>query len=291
MQQCNFLDLPPEASQFASALYTVLPVPYDGTSTWKKGADRGPDAILSASAQVELYDIDTSLEAWKRGIHTTAPLGPFSSPRHCVSAVRQAVGGLLEEGKITVILGGEHTVSIGAAWAAADKYQDLTVLQLDAHADLRQSYEGSRFNHACVMARIGERAPFIQAGIRSLSPEEAPHITGERTFFARDIHRSGPDWMEQLLPLLTERVYITLDLDVFDPAYIPATGTPEPGGLDWYQVTDLLRRVATMSEIVGFDVVELCPTGHHASEFLAAKLTYAIMNYIEEKRDEKRGPA
>lgn len=287
MTPSNFLDLPPEAAEYGPAAYAVLPAAYDGTSTWKKGADRGPDAIIEASSQVELYDIETVGQAWKRGIHTLPPLERFASPEECVTSVQTAAAGIFSDRKVPVILGGEHTVAVGGAWAAADFFQDLTVLQLDAHGDLRESYEGSRFNHACVMARVRERVPVIQAGIRSISPEEAEKIDRDRTFFARDIHAEPQKWIEGLLPLLTPRVYITLDLDVFDPAYVPSTGTPEPGGLDWYQVTGLLRAVAARSRIVGFDVTELCPGGHHASEFLAAKLIYKIMNYREEYTNGK----
>jgi len=291
MVPSNFLDLPPEAAEYGPAAYAVLPAGYDGTSTWKKGADRGPDAILEASSQVELYDIETGGQAWKRGIHTlphvSAPSVTFVSPEECVASVQSAAAKIFADGKVPVILGGEHTVAVGGAWAAADFFRDLTVLQLDAHGDLRDSYEESGFNHACVMARIRERSPIVQAGIRSISPEEAEIIDRDRTFFAREIHCGNGGWIERLLPLLTTRVYITLDLDVFDPAYVPSTGTPEPGGLDWYQVTGLLKAVAARSQIVGFDVTELCPGGHHASEFLAAKLIYKIMSYREEYTNGK----
>jgi len=291
MAEYNFLDLLQPAAEYDSASYVVVPVPFDGTSTWIKGADRGPDAIINASSQLELYDIETGIEAWKRGIHTMDFSPEISSPEECVSLVSEKTARIIQAGKIPVILGGEHTVAIGSAWAAADAYSGLTVLQLDAHGDLRQSYQGSRFNHACVMARIREKTPIIQAGIRSLAPEEVPEIDRNRMFTARDIHYSGETWIGRLLPLLTEHVYITLDLDVFDPSCVPATGTPEPGGLGWYEVTALLRAVAEHSRIVGFDIVELCPNGHHASEFLAAKLVYKIITYREEHTDGKTGTA
>jgi agmatinase len=275
----NFGALPPEHSDAADAKIVVVPVPYDGTSTWVKGADKGPQAIIEASANLEFYDIETDSEVYRRGIFTDTPLEVGSSPDHMVAAVEQRVRDHLANEKFTVAIGGEHSVSIGTARAHAAHFPGVTVLQLDAHSDLRDEYEGSRLNHACVMARIRECCPIVQVGIRSMDVSEKPYIDPGRIFFAKDlVGRTG--WIDRVIATLTERVYITIDLDVFDPAVMQATGTPEPGGLFWYDVLALLRRVCRERTLVGFDAVELCPIeGNWACDFLAAKLIYQLMSY------------
>ena len=186
---------------------------------------------------------------------------------------------LLEKQKFPVLLGGEHSVSIGAFEAMANRYDNLTILQLDAHSDLRDEYEGSRYNHACVMARAKEYAPIVQVGVRSMDTAEKKNMDFGRVFFAHDICGwSTADWIEQVIPKLTENVYLTIDLDVFDPSIMPATGTPEPGGLGWYDVIALIRAACSQRNLVGFDIVELCPHEHlWASDFLAAKLLYKTL--------------
>ena len=271
--------LPPEYSSVHDAMIVLVPVPYDETSTWVKGADRGPQAILDASANLELYDIETDSEVYRRGIHTDVPVEEISSPDGMVAAVEQRVCGHLEREKFTVVVGGEHSVSIGAVAAHAAQYSGMTVLQLDAHADLRDEYEGSRFNHACVMARVKEQCPIVQVGIRSMDISERPSLDPGRVFFAHDWH-SRADWVDRVIRVLTDQVYVTIDLDVFDPAVVPATGTPEPGGLQWYDVMRLLRQVCRQRTVVGFDVVELCPMeGCWAPNFLAARLIYQLLSY------------
>ena len=258
----------------------ILPVPYDETSTWIKGADRGPAAILEASANMELYDIETDSEVYLRGIHTAPPVDEKSSPDAMVAAVKANVGRFLKDGKFVVTLGGEHSVTIGAAMAYVEAFPGLSVLQIDAHTDLRQEYEGSKFNHACVMARVQEMCPIVQVGIRSMDVTEKPFVQKGRVFFAHEIAGSGGKWIDDVIDLLTEKVYITIDLDGFDPSIVPATGTPEPGGLTYYEVISLLRKLIVRKNIVGFDVVELCPMEHHkASDFLATKLIYQILSY------------
>jgi agmatinase len=263
----------------------VLPVPFDGTSTWRKGADHGPERILEASAQLELYDIETDTEVYRRGIATAEPVEVAGPVEAMVERVRAAVAGVLGLGKLPVVLGGEHSVTIGSAWACADRYPQLSVLQLDAHSDLRDSYEGSPFNHACVMARVKERCPMVQVGIRSMDASEKPAMDRERVYFARDIV-GRDDWIRPVVDALSHEVYLTVDLDVFDPAYVPATGTPEPGGLDWYAVLAVARELCARRRLVGFDVVELCPEANPASDFLAAKLVYKILTYCLEGRKE-----
>jgi len=285
----NFGDLPETQTDFVQSKIVILPVPYDGTSTWLKGADKAPKAILEASANLELYDIETDSEVYLNGIHTKKPVLENSSPESMSQSVENITFQLLKKKKFVVTLGGEHSVSIGAIKAHAQNYDDLTVLQLDAHADLRNEYEGSKYNHACVMARVKElKIPFLQIGIRSMDISEKKQLKAERTFFAKDIVKQK-NWQKKIIPLLSQNVYITIDLDVFDPAIMPSTGTPEPGGLDWWAVLQLLRLVAKNRNIVGFDLVELCPDpDHKAPDFLAAKLIYKLLSYKFGEINEKK---
>ncbi len=262
-----------------TAAISILPVPYDGSSTWIKGADKGPGAILDASYNLEFYDIETDSEVFRKGIFTESAVEALDTPEAVVEAIRQRTGALLDRDKFPVILGGEHSVSIGAFEAMANRYDKLTILQLDAHADLRDEYNGSRYNHACVMARAKEFASIVQVGIRSMDTSEKANMDTERAFFAHDICQyPATEWIERVIPLLTENVYLTIDLDVFDPSIMPATGTPEPGGLGWYAVIALIKAVCKHTNLVGFDIVELCPREHlWASDFLAAKLLYKTL--------------
>jgi agmatinase len=258
----------------------ILPVPYDETSTWMKGADKGPDAIMEASVNLEFYDIETNSEAHKNGIFTLGPIGEKSSPEALVNAVYNKILSLISYKKFPVIVGGNHTVSIGAFRAFASEFQDLSVLQLDAHADLRQEYEGSPLNHACAMARAKESAPVVQVGIRSMSAEEIPYADKNEIFFAHDLYYDK-NLYDRAITRLKENVYITIDLDVFDPSLVPSTGTPEPGGPDYFEIMHFLREVIKRKNIVGFDVVELCPnTTNKAPDFVAAKIIYQLLSYI-----------
>jgi agmatinase len=279
MRAVNFGGLPPQYSGRVDSRIAVVPVPYDLTSTWVKGADKGPDAIMKASAHMELYDIETDSQVYLQGIFTDEPVAGDVPPEEMVQAVRQRVRGHLANHHFTVVVGGEHSVSIGAVQAHADRYPGLAVLQLDAHSDLRDEYEGSKYNHACVMARIRELCPIVQVGIRSMDITEKPALAGDRVFFAEGI-RGNAAWVDAVADKLAEQVYITVDLDVFDPSIMPSTGTPEPGGLLWYDVLGLLDAVCRRRTVVGFDVVELCPVETNwAPDFLAAKLIYRILSY------------
>ncbi len=276
----TFGGLAAEFSEFEKAAIAVLPVPYDATSTYSKGADRGPAAILEASTQVELYDIESRSEVFKRGITTLAPLLVEAGPEILFEEVRDSFRAIIAAGKFPVMLGGEHSVSAGAVAALKDKYPRLSVLQLDAHGDTRESYQGSKYNHACVMARIREYCPIVQVGIRAIDSSEVDQLDPRRVFFAHEIHHSR-SWQEEALTQLSEDVFVTIDLDCFDSSIMPSTGTPEPGGLNWTQVTTLLRKVAQTRRIVGFDVVELLPRPENpAPDFLAAKLVYQFLSYI-----------
>jgi len=275
----NFGDLPKEKSKMETAKIVILPVPYDGTSTWGKGADKGPEAIIEASANMELYDIETGSEVYKKNIFTAKPIIEKGAPEIMVKKVKQAVSELLNKNKFVVSLGGEHSITAGPVSAYKEKYKNLSVLQLDAHSDLRPEYLGSKYNHASVMSRVREICPIVQVGIRSMDIIEKKFIDKNRVFFAQNIY-NRTDWMEKAISKLTARVYITIDLDVFDPSILPSTGTPEPGGLGWYQVLEFLKKVNRKKEIVGFDIVELAPNKNEkSSDFLAAKLVYKLLSY------------
>jgi len=257
----------------------IVPVPYDETSTWMKGADKGPDAILDASVNLEFYDVETSSEAHLAGINTIAPVLEKETPEKLVNAVYDRILSLLNEKKYPVIIGGNHTVSIGAIKAFSEYFENLSILQLDAHADLRQVYEGSKFNHACAMARAREYSPIVQVGIRSMSAEELPFVDKDRIFFSHELYYDKSLY-NKALEKLSDNVYITIDLDVFDPAVMPSTGTPEPGGPAYFELLHFMRDVIKSRNVVGFDVVELCPSvTNKAPDFIAAKIIYQLLSY------------
>ena len=257
----------------------IVPVPYDETSTWMKGADKGPDAILDASVNLEFYDVETSSEAHLKGINTIAPILEKETPEKLVKDVYDRIFSILSDKKFPVIIGGNHTVSIGAIKAFSEYFENLTILQLDAHADLRQVYEGSVFNHACAMARAREFAPVIQVGIRSMSAEELPFVERDRIFFSHELYYDKSMY-HRALDKLTGNVYITIDLDVFDPSIMPSTGTPEPGGPPYFELLHFMRDVIKSRNVVGFDVVELCPSETNKSpDFIAAKIIYQLLSY------------
>jgi len=257
----------------------LIPVPYDGTSSWKKGADKGPKAFLEASENMELYDIETDSEVYKQGIYLSQPVTESSSPEAMVEAVTEKVKSYLNRNKFVTLFGGEHSISIGAIRAFSRHYENLTVVQIDAHADLRESYEGSKCNHACALYEANQTNNLIQVGIRSMDHSEKSVMNYDNVFFAHEIE-SDDYWIEQAVERMTDTVYITIDLDGFDPSLFPATGTPEPGGLFWYETLRFLREVFKEKNVVGFDLVELCPSpALYASDFLAAKLYYKMLSY------------
>jgi len=276
----NFGGIEEKYSSYGPAPVVILPVPYDATSTWIRGADRGPDAILEASANMELYDIQTNREVYLEGIHTADPVGLTGDPEIMVEEVQVSVASILNDQKFPVIIGGNHSVSIGAIRACAARYGNITVLQLDAHTDLRPEYEGSPLSHASIMARAAEVADIVQVGIRSMCTDELPFLQSGRIFYAYDIAGKN-DWYESADRLLTGPVYITIDLDVFDPSVLPSTGTPEPGGLLYYEVYRFLDYVIRRHQIIALDVVELCPDSNEkSSDFLASKLIYQLISLI-----------
>jgi agmatinase len=275
----NYGGIDNKFTSFIDSKIAVLPVPYDGTSTWIKGADKGPAAILEASANMELYDIETDSEVYTKGIYTADPVTEHSSPEKMTEAVYNEVLRLLHHHKFVVTLGGEHSISIGAIQAHVTSFEEVTVLQIDAHTDLRPEYEGSKYNHACVMARTRELCPYVQVGIRSMDIIEKPYIVPDHIFYAEDIRR-GIAWMDQAIEKLSKNVYLTFDLDGLDPSIMASTGTPEPGGLLWNETIQFLRRVIEERNLIGFDVVELCPNNYNkAPNFLASKLVYKLLSY------------
>lgn len=274
-----------EYSNFKRSKAVIIPVPYDKTTTYIHGTSKGPAAIIDASRYMERFDDELNQETFKIGIHTVDALNvENSSSEEMVSAVSAQVSELLKANKFPVVLGGEHSVSVGSVKAFKDVYPNLSVLHLDAHNDLRDELFGSKLNHGCVARRISELCPVVQVGTRSMSKEEKDFLATAagrvKTFSVYDILES-PMWKEAVASSLTDTVYISIDLDVFDPALVPATGTPEPGGIGWYEVLDLLKDIAKSRKVVGFDVVELCPMpGNVAPDFLAAKLIYRLLGYV-----------
>lgn len=277
----NFGDLPEKYTRYQQARTVILPVPYDNTSTWLKGADRGPEALLEASGNLELFDIETGTEVYRTGICTLPPVVCPADPDKMVEEVCRQAEPHFRAGKFVVGLGGEHSVTLGLVRAALSCHKGLSVLQFDAHSDLRPEYNGSPYNHACVMARVNDICSSVQIGIRSMDKAEWDSADRDRIVFAHDLQKYGMNAAAEAMDLLGDTVYITVDLDVFDPSIMPSTGTPEPGGLDWYTVVGLIRRVVRERKVIGMDVVELLPgKANRAPDFLAAKLIYRTLSMI-----------
>ena len=277
----NFLGLSEAESAYNTARAVILPLPYEKTTSYKQGTAAGPQAILSASQQVEFYDDELRAEPRKVGIATVAA-PDFTGLSHeaGLEKIAEVAGLLFDDGKFVVSLGGEHSVTIPLVREVVRRHPDVSVLQLDAHSDLRRSYEGSPLNHACVMARVDELCDFVAVGLRSgIAGEEEGLRSGSRLFYACEMVRDS-SWQQKALDALGEKVYLTLDLDFFDPAIMPAVGTPEPGGFHWYETLAFLREVFREKEVVACDVVELMPQpGQHHADFLAAKLVHRLLGY------------
>ncbi|MBS3097483.1 agmatinase [Candidatus Woesearchaeota archaeon] len=261
----------------------VLPVGYEGTVTYGKGASKGPKAMIEASKNMELYDEELDSEPYLAGIHTLNDLSvKKDNVEKAIEKVENSVKNWINKNKFPVVLGGEHSISLGAVRAFKEKFNDLSVLQIDAHSDLRDSYDKSKFNHACVMRRIVELCPIVQVGIRSQDISEVEFIKEKKLkniFYAKDIY-DNDRWFDKAIGGLSSNVYLTIDLDGLDPSIMPSTGTPEPGGLSWYGLLKFLRKVFSEKNIVGFDVVELAPNKNNvAPDFMAAKLVYKIIGY------------
>jgi agmatinase len=285
----NFLGLPEEGVDYAAAKAVILPVPYDSTTSYRSGTRDGPFSILAASRNVELYDADLGCEPLNAGIHTLPELEPdMRGPKRTIERVETIIKTLVKDGKFPVMLGGEHSLSVGPARILQERHpKDFCVLQLDAHADLREEFESTPFNHASVMRRIIEFAPLVQVGIRNISRGEMEFVKGSKRtsiFWAKEVQCSSEIWIPKILSKLRKKVYISIDLDVFDPSVMPSVGTPEPGGLMWYQVLELLEKVFSSKQVVGFDIMELCPIpGMVAPDFLAAKLVFKLLSFLFKK--------
>ncbi|TNJ43854.1 agmatinase [Tamlana fucoidanivorans] len=279
MKVKTYAGIPEEFAKLEQAKIVLIPVPYDGTSTWQKGADKGPKAFLEASENMELYDIETGTEVYQQGVYLTEAVTENASPEAMVEAVHQTTKKYIKKNKFVTIFGGEHSISIGTIRAFNEMYPSLTVLHIDAHADLRQSYEGSTCNHACAVYEASQTTNLIQVGIRSMDIMEKTVMDEDKTYFAHDM-AVDDSWMDAAIDQMTDNVFITFDLDAFDPSILPSTGTPEPGGLLWYETLDFLKQVFEEKNVVGFDIVELCPNKKEkSSDFLAAKLYYKMLSY------------
>ncbi len=291
MNKKNYAGIPDKYSRIDDAKVVLIPVPYDGTSTWQKGSDKGPEAFLEASENMELYDIETRSEVYKKGIYLAPSVTENSSPEKMVEAVYKTTKNYLKQEKFVTLFGGEHSISIGSIKAFNETFEDLTVVQIDAHADLRPEYEGSSCNHACAVHEASKKTNLIQVGIRSMDVSEVEHMDENQVYFAHDLYE---DWQDDAIGQMTPNVFITIDLDAFDPSILPSTGTPEPGGLFWYETLEFLKMMFKKKNVVGFDIVELCPNkNERSSDFLAAKLYYKMLsykfkyqNYNEEDEDE-----
>lgn len=285
----NFLGLPDEETRYEDARAVVVPVPYERTVSYGAGTAKGPAAILAASEYVELYDEVLREEPYRKGIHTAAPVEAGSDdPSAIVDVLEEAAARLFADGKFPVFLGGEHALTTGPVRAAKAAFDDLSVLQLDAHADLREEYQGSPWSHAAVMRRVWDLGvPAVPVGIRAVSVEEAEFIAEHDlpVFWSHRIAQ-GHEWMETALNALSDTVYVTFDVDWFDPSLVPATGTPEPGGGLWHETMRFLGRVFEEKTVVGMDVVELAPIeGLHAPDFVVARLVHRAIGYRLADRD------
>lgn len=289
MKTKTYAGIPEEFARLENAKIVLIPVPYDGTSTWLKGADKGPEAFLNASENMELYDIETDTEVYKQGVYLTEAVTENSSPEALVNAVHKATKEYIKKNKFVTIFGGEHSVSIGTIRAFNEHFNSLTVLHIDAHADLRKEYEGSKCNHACAVYEASQTTNLIQVGIRSMDIIEKTIMDEDKTYFAHEMALDDT-WMDSAIDQMTDNVFITFDLDAFDPSIMPSTGTPEPGGLLWFETLEFLKQVFAEKNVVGFDIMELCPNSKaKASDFLAAKLYYKMLSYkfLDENVDDE----
>jgi agmatinase len=282
----NYAGIPDHFAKVETAKIVLIPVPYDGTSTWQKGADKGPQAFLDASENMELYDIETDTEVYKNGIYLADAVLEKSSPEAMVDAVHKTTKMYINKNKFVTIFGGEHSISIGTIRAFNECFDNLTVLHIDAHADLRKEYDGSSCNHACAVFEASQTTNLVQVGIRSMDISEKSVLNPDKTFFAHDM-ATNDFWMEDVIDQLTGNVFVTFDLDAIDPSLMPSTGTPEPGGLFWYETLEFLKKVYDAKNVVGFDIVELCPNEKEkSSDFLAAKLYYKMLSYKFSSNDD-----
>lgn len=275
----DFCGIKTEEAQLENARILLQSIPYDGTSTWGKGADKGFEAFMDALDNMEVYDLETKTEVYRQGVHVMDELRRFDRPEDMVSAVYERSKELISLNKFPTFFGGEHSVSIGIIRAMREQYTGLSILQIDAHADLRPAYMGSPYNHACALHESSRQDNLVQVGIRSAEKEEMQYAQEGNVFFAHEMF-GQTKWMQESIDRLGMKVYLTIDLDALDPSILPATGTPEPGGIGWYDLLTYMRMLFEQREVVGFDMVELAPiAGEPSSEFLVAKLYYKLLTY------------
>ncbi len=282
----NFLGIDEEYSSIEYSKYVILPVPYEATTSYGSGTQKGPQAIIDASQYVELFDEGLDIEIYKSGIHTARSIVFLGSVKEDFENISNTFRHYLKQNKFVIGIGGEHSISLPIYKAYHDIYENLSVLQFDAHSDLRDEYERTRFSHACVMKRIYEENPnIVQVGIRSQCMEEADFIKEKKidTFYAYNLKKTGLN--ETIIDNLNQNIYITIDVDFFDPAIMPSTGTPEPGGFLWDETIDFLKKVFKKRNVVGLDVVELSPiTNLPAPNFMVAKLIYKLIGFQDLKK-------
>jgi agmatinase len=286
----NFGAIPHELAEYETSKIVILPVPYDATTTYQPGTRNGPLALIDASRSMEFYDEDSGKNFSELGICTLDELDVPDGAEQAVNRVYEAVRVLIEDNKKIVMVGGEHSISSGSVKAHKEKYPDLTVLHVDAHADMRHELGENKFNHGCVARRISEMCPIVSVGVRSIADEEMEHINQNsdkiKIFFAKDICplSAGNDWMDKAIESLGENLYITIDLDAFDVSIMPSVGTPQPGGMSWYQMLEFMKKISEKKNVVGFDVTELMPIpGLLSPNFLAAKFVYKLIGYFFSK--------
>ena len=285
----TYAGIPAENATYENSKVVLVTVPYDGTSTWGKGADKGPELFLDASENMELYDIETDSEPYLKGVYRAGEVSENSTPEKMVEAVYNKTKELIKDReKLFTLIGGEHSVSIGSIRAVGQEYKQLTVLQLDAHTDLRPEFHGSKNNHACAVFEANQKHKLVQVGIRSMDAEEKQYLPHNRVFFAHEI-ANNENWIKEVLEKVTGNVYITIDLDAFDPSIAPSTGTPEPGGLQWYPTLKLLKKVFKKCNVVAFDIVELMDSPQaKPTAFLASKLYYKMLAYYFKYSESKK---
>lgn len=275
----TYAGIPEQYAKLDRSEIVLIPVPYDGTSSWQKGADKGFEAFLEASENMELYDIETNSEVYKKGVFIAEIIDENTTPEAMVEQVHKTVKKYIQKNKFVTIFGGEHSISIGTIRAFKDSFKNLTVLHLDAHADLRDTYEGTTCNHACAVYEASITTNLIQVGIRSMDSSERDAMNTDKVFFAEQMIYDD-SWPDRAIELMTDQVFITFDVDVFDHSIMPSTGTPEPGGLLWNETIEFLKKVFKEKEVVGFDIVELCPNPtNKAPDFMIAKLYYKMLSY------------
>ncbi|WP_185856023.1 agmatinase [Blattabacterium cuenoti] len=281
MKAKTFAGIPKKYALLKNSKIVLIPVPYDYTGTWKKGARKGPKYFLSAAEHMELYDIETNSEVYKRGIFIVpTQIENFSiSSKEMIEKVYKITKKYLLKNKFVTLIGGVHSISIGSIRAFGEIYTNLSILHMDAHTDLRPIYHGDPYNHACSMHEASKKYPVIQIGIRSMDILEKQYIQDGNIFYIHDIYQNDL-WMKKAVQKLSKNVFLSIDIDVFDPSIAPSTGTPEPGGMSWYKTLKFLKMLFKKKQVIGFDIVELLPNKkEYSTDFLVVKLYYKLLSY------------